>query len=714
MSEKTRKYAKELVSQMTLEEKMSQMLYESPAIERLGIPAYNWWNEALHGVARAGVATVFPQAIGLAATFDKELLYKIADAVSTEGRAKFNEFSKRGDHGIYKGLTFWAPNVNIFRDPRWGRGHETFGEDPYLTAELGVAYIKGLQGEDPEHLKAAACAKHFAVHSGPEAVRHEFNAEVSKHDLYDTYLYAFKRCVKDGKVEAVMGAYNRVNGEPACGSRTLLKDILRDEWGFEGHVVSDCWAILDFHENHHVTQNVKESAAMAVNNGCDLNCGKAFLYLNKAYEEGLVSEEAITAAVERLIEVRIRLGMMKDYPSPYENIPYEKVECKEHVDLAVEAARRSMVLLKNENHFLPLDKEKIKTIAVIGPNANSREALVGNYTGTSSQYITPLEGIQQYAGEDIRVLYAEGCHLYKEKVEFLAEKKDRFEEAVIAAEQADVVVMCLGLDATIEGEEGDAGNEYASGDKLGLRLPGLQQELLERITEVGKPVVLVLSAGSAIDLSWAQEHVEAILDTWYPGARGGKAVAEVLFGACSPCGKLPVTFYRGTEELPDFCDYSMKNRTYRYSNANTLYPFGYGLTYSRVVYRNSTVNCEVSGMMDRLTLTTEVQNEGAYLIHESVQAYVKLMDAPEEAPGYQLKGIASVELKPGEKKKVEITLEPRDFATITEEGKCVILPGEYVVSIGGQQPDILSANLTGLVADTFHIVKSGMITEVEY
>lgn len=714
MSEKTRNYAKELVSKMTLEEKMGQMMYSSPAIERLGIPAYNWWNEALHGVARAGVATVFPQSIGLGATFDPQLLHVIGDVVSTEGRAKFNEFSKRGDHGIYKGLTFWAPNVNIFRDPRWGRGQETFGEDPYLTATLGVEYIKGLQGDDPEHLKSAACAKHFAVHSGPEAVRHEFNAEASKHDMYDTYLYAFKRCVKDAKVEAVMGAYNRVNGEPACGSKTLLKDILRDEWGFEGHVVSDCWAILDFHTHHNVTKTVQESAAMAVNNGCDLNCGTAFLHLKEAYDEGLVTEEAITEAVERLMEVRIRLGMMKDYPSPYDNLSYEKVECREHVELAVDAARRSMVLLKNRNGFLPLDKSKIKTIAVIGPNANSRDALIGNYTGTSSEYITPLEGIQRYVGSDIRVLYAEGCHLFRDKVEFLAEKKDRFEEAVIAAEQADIVVMCLGLDATVEGEEGDAGNEYASGDKLGLRLPGLQQDLLERVAEVGKPIVLLLSAGSAIDLSWAEEHIEAILDTWYPGARGGKAVAEVLFGDYSPCGKLPLTFYRDADKLPDFKDYSMKNRTYRYTDSNILYPFGYGLTYSKVSYKNTAVSCSECGVTDSVTVTAEVTNEGTYPIHESVQVYIKHMDAAEGAPGYQLKGVANVALAPGETKKVEICLLPRDFATITEEGGCVILPGEYSISIGGQQPDAISAELTGNKVDLYKVMKNGEKTEVEY
>ena len=714
MSENTRKYAKYLTAQMTLEEKMSQMVYQSPAIGRLGIPAYNWWNEALHGVARAGVATVFPQAIGLAATFDKNLLKTIGDVVSTEGRAKFNEFSKRGDHGIYKGLTFWAPNINIFRDPRWGRGHETYGEDPYLTGELGCAYIRGLQGEDREHLKSAACAKHFAVHSGPEALRHEFDAKVSKHDLYDTYLYAFKRCVKDAGVEAVMGAYNRVNGEPACGSKTLLKDILRDEFGFEGHVVSDCWAINDFHLNHHVTVTAEESAAMAVNHGCDLNCGNAFLHLPKAYEFGLVNEDAITAAVERLLEVRIRLGMMKDYPSPYEDLSYEKVECKEHVDLSVEAARRSIVLLKNENDFLPLNKSAIKTIAVIGPNANSREALVGNYVGTSSQYITPLEGIQQYFGEEGKVIYAQGCDLYKDKVEFLAEKKDRFEEAVIAAEHADVVVMCLGLDATIEGEEGDAGNEYASGDKIGLNLPGLQQELLETVAATGKPVIVLLLAGSAIDLSWANTHVQAVADCWYPGARGGKAIAEMLFGDYSPSGKLPVTFYQGTENLPDFTDYSMANRTYRYTNKNVLYPFGYGLHYGKVSYDKIEVLQDSKDIMADVNVCMMVKNDSAYPLWETVQVYVKRQDAYEYEPGFQLKGISCVKLMPGEEKKVEITLTARDFAYITEEGDCLVRPGSYAIAVGGQQPDEQSEKLTGQSVTTIIVQKTGACMPVEY
>ena len=713
MSEKTRKFAKKLVSQMTLDEKMSQMLYDSPAIERLGIPAYNWWNEALHGVARAGDATIYPQAIGLAATFDKELLGQIADTVSTEGRAKFHQFTKKNDRGIYKGLTFWAPNVNIFRDPRWGRGHESYGEDPYLTGELGTAYIKGLQGDDPEHLKAAACAKHFAVHSGPEADRHSFDAKASRQDMYDTYLYAFKRCVADAGVEAVMGAYNRVNGEPACGSKTLLQDILRDEWGFEGHVVSDCWAILDFHENHKVTQTVQESAAMAVNNGCDLNCGSAFLHLKEAYDEGLLSEEKITAAVERLMEVRIRLGMMKDYPSPYDDIPYEKVECREHVALAVEAARRSMVLLKNDG-LLPLKKEKLTSIAVIGPNANSRDALVGNYVGTSSQYITPLEGIQQYVGDDVRVYYSEGCHLYHDKVEALAHVKDRFAEAVIAAEQANVVVLCLGLDATIEGEQGDAGNEYASGDKIDLRLPGLQQELLETVTAVGKPVVLLLSAGSAMDLSWAQEHVNAIIDTWYPGARGGRAVAEALFGDFSPNGKLPVTFYASTDDLPDFKDYSMENRTYRYFKGKPLYPFGYGLSYGQITYSDAVIDRTRAAIGDTLTVRATVKNESTYPLHEAVQVYVHDVESDTRTPIWQLRGVQCVSLVPGESKTVEMTLSARDFAIIREDGSCVVEPGAFRVAIGGQQPDARSTQLTGRKTDIFEVVLDGETTPVEY
>lgn len=494
--------AKDLVSRMTIEEKVSQMLYNSPAIERLGIPAYNWWNEALHGVARAGTATMFPQAIGMAATFDEELIYKVADVISTEGRAKYHASSKKGDRGIYKGLTFWSPNINIFRDPRWGRGQETYGEDPYLTARLGVAFVKGLQGNHPKYLKAAACAKHFAVHSGPESLRHEFNAVVSKKDLYETYLPAFKALVQEAKVESVMGAYNRTNGEPCCGSKTLLSDILRGEWGFKGHVVSDCWAIRDFHMHHHVTATAPESAALAVRNGCDLNCGNMFGNLLIALKEGLITEEEIDRAVTRLMITRMKLGMFDPEDQvPYASISYDFVDCKEHRELALDVAKKSIVLLKNDG-LLPLDRKKIRSIAVIGPNADSRQALIGNYEGTASEYVTVLDGIREMAGDDVRIYYSVGCHLYKDRVENLGEPGDRIAEAVTCAEHADVVIMCLGLDSTIEGEEMHESNIYGSGDKPDLNLPGQQQELLEAVYATGKPIVLVLLTGSALAVTW--------------------------------------------------------------------------------------------------------------------------------------------------------------------------------------------------------------------
>lgn len=465
--ETARKRAKELVGKMTLEEKASQLKFDAPAIPRLGVPAYNWWNEGLHGVARAGVATVFPQAIGTAAAFDTDLTEKIGDVIATEGRAKYNAYAAEGDRDIYKGLTFWSPNVNIFRDPRWGRGHETYGEDPYLTGELGAAFVDGLQG-DGEYLKAAGCAKHFAVHSGPEALRHKFDAKASKKDMRETYLPAFEKLVKRAKVEAVMGAYNRTNGEPCCGSKTLMEDILRGEWNFEGHYVSDCWAIRDFHTNHMVTDTAEESAAMALKAGCDVNCGNTYLHIMKAYEQGLVSEEDITLAAERLFTTRFLLGLFDE--TEYDKIGYDKLECREHLALADRAAAESVVLLKNDG-ILPLKKENLKAIGVIGPNANSRAALIGNYHGTSSRYITVLEGIQDAVGENIRVYYSEGCHLFKDRVESLGLRQDRISEAVAVAKNSDVVILCLGLDETLEGEEGDTGNSYASGDKVDLLLP---------------------------------------------------------------------------------------------------------------------------------------------------------------------------------------------------------------------------------------------------
>ena len=496
-----RKRAAELVGKMTLEEKVAQTLYQAPAVERLNIKAYNWWNEALHGVARAGTATVFPQAIGLAATFDEDLLEQVGDAVSTEARAKFNMQQEGKDTDIYKGLTFWAPIGNIFRDPRWGRGHETFGEDPYLTSRLGVRYIEGLQGHDENYLKAAACAKHFAVHSGPEAVRHEFDAEVTEQDLRETYLPAFEACVKEGKVEAVMGAYNRTNGVPCCGNKRLLIDILRKEWGFSGHVTSDCWAIRDFHEGHHVTGTAIESVAMAMNNGCDLNCGTLFGFLVQAVRQGLVKEERLDEAVTNLFMARMKLGVFdKKEENPYDKIPYLAADSREMKKLNEAVARRTVVLLKNKEHILPLDKNKIKTIGVIGPNADSRQALIGNYHGTASRYITIQEGIQDYVGDDVRILTSRGCDLFRDRTEHLAFTRDRIAEAKVVAENSDVVILCMGLDETLEGEEGDTGNSYVSGDKEDIELPGVQRELMEAIADTGKPAVFCLLAGSDLNL----------------------------------------------------------------------------------------------------------------------------------------------------------------------------------------------------------------------
>lgn len=707
--------AKDLVSRLTTEEKVMQMLHNSPAIPRLNIPAYNWWNEALHGVARAGVATVFPQAIALAATFDDNLIYKVADVISTEGRAKYHEFQRKSDTGIYKGLTFWSPNINIFRDPRWGRGHETFGEDPYLTSRLGVAFIKGIQGNHPKYLKAAACAKHYAVHSGPESLRHSFNAEVSQKDLWETYLPAFKKCVKEAKVQGVMGAYNRTNGEPCCGSKTLLKQILREKWGFKGYVTSDCWAIKDFHEYHMVTKTAPESVALAVNNGCDINCGNMYLNLLIALKEGLVKEETIDECVTRLFITRMKLGMFDDQSKvPYSDVPFEANDCKEHKAFNMEVAQKTIVLLKNENNLLPLDKKKIKSIAVIGPNADSRSVLLGNYCGTPSEHVTVLEGIREAVEEnDIRVYYAQGCHLYKDKVQGLGEWGDRIAEAVSTAERADVVVMCLGLDAEIEGEQGDASNEYGSGDKRDLELPGIQQHLLEEIYKTGKPVVLVLLSGSALSVTWADEHIPAILQAWYPGAQGGRAIASILFGDASPSGRLPVTFYRSTSELPDFTDYSMKNRTYRYMQNEALYPFGYGLSYTKFIYSDICLNKTTINAGEQIEVSVKVKNIGSIKSDEVVQLYLKDLEASVDVPRWQLKGFKRITLSPDEEQIIDFCILPEHMALVNENGKSVIEPGKFEVYLGGSQPDKRSLELTKTNILKAEFVVEGPCMEIE-
>jgi len=691
--------AADLTSRMTLEEKVGQMLFNAPAIPRLGIPFYNWWNEALHGVARAGVATMFPQAIGLAATFDEGFLEKVADVISTEGRAKHHEAARKNDRGIYKGLTFWSPNVNIFRDPRWGRGHETYGEDPYLTSRLGVGFIKGLQGKHPKYMKAAACAKHFAVHSGPEGVRHSFNAVVSKKDLHETYLPAFRAAVTEAKVEAVMGAYNRTNDEPCCGSKLLLKDILRGAWQFDGHVTSDCWAIQDFHLHHHVTSTAPESVALAVRNGCDLNCGNLYGNLLIAVSEGLIEESFITESVIRLMTTRMRLGMFDAQENvPYAAIPYEMNDCGDHRELALEAARRTMVLLKNDG-ILPLKPETIRTISVVGPNADSRRSLIGNYYGTPSRYVTVLEGIREVAGDDVDVLYAEGCHLHKEQVEDLArvlqEGSDRLAEAVSVMERGDLVVLVLGLDETLEGEEGDQGNASASGDKLGLDLPGLQPELLRLALETGKPVVVVNLSGSAMNLTLADERAAAVLQAWYPGAEGGLAVAEVLFGEVNPSGRLPVTFYRSTDDLPEFTDYSMKNRTYRYFQGDTLYPFGYGLGYTSFVFDGIRLSADSVTAGESLTVTVKVGNTGKQAGICTAQVYLTDLSASVEVPHWSLAGMRPVELEPGESREISFAVSARQMAIVNEEGAFVVEPGSFRIHVGESQPDARSIALTG-------------------
>ena len=703
MAKTFRERAEELVAQMTLEEKVSQTLHGAAEIERLGIPKYNWWNEALHGIARTGTATLFPQAIGLAASFDEELVAEMADIIATEGRAKYNMHVKYGDRDIYKGLTYWAPNVNIFRDPRWGRGHETYGEDPYLTSRLGVRFIQALQGDDPAYMKAAACAKHFAVHSGPEGERHHFNAVASKQDMYETYLPAFKACVQEGKVEAVMGAYNRTNGEPCCGSKTLLQDILREEWGFEGHVVSDCWAVRDFHENHHVTNAPVESVTMAMNHGCDLNCGCTYPHLVQAVREGRVDEKRINEAVINLFTTRMKLGMFEEPGTvPFDSIPYTENDTPEHNRINEKISEKTLVLLKNEGGLLPLNKNNMKTIGVIGPNANSRAALVGNYEGTASRYVTVLEGIQDYVGDDVRVMYSEGCALFKDRVCVLSEPNDRLAEVKGVCEASDVVIVCLGLDATLEGEEGDTGNEFASGDKPDLNYPGLQNEILKAAYESGKPVVLVSLTGSAMDLSWADEHIPAIVQAWYPGSRGGEAVARLLFGECSPEGKLSVTFYRSVEELPEFTDYSMKGRTYRYMEQEALYPFGYGLSYTEfslsepeiTVYEGDKVS--ETGIIRKgtgMTVRTVIRNIGKMAGGETVQVYVK--SCCDGTPNPQLKALKKVFLNPGEEQEVVLTLKPEAFELFDIDGAAQILSGEYCVYTGTSQPDKRSKTLTG-------------------
>lgn len=695
------KKATELVEQMTVEEMASQLRFDAPAIERLGIPEYNWWNEGLHGVARAGTATVFPQAIALGATFDEELLKEIGEVIAVETRAKYNEAVKEGDRDIYKGLTVWSPNVNLFRDPRWGRGHETYGEDPYLISRMGVAFIKGLQG-DGEYLKTAACAKHFAVHSGPEDMRHYFDAKASLKEMWETYLPAFEACVLEAEVESVMGAYNRTNGEPCCGHSYLMDEVLRGKWKFQGHYVSDCWAIKDFHENHKVTKRPEESVKLALEKGCDVNCGCTYQKILSAYEEGILPLEHIKRSAVRLFTTRFLLGMFEE--TEYDRIPYEAVECKEHLALAHKATRESIVLLKNDG-ILPLNKEKIGTIGVIGPNADSREALIGNYHGTSSRYITLLEGIQDYVGEDVRVLYSKGSHLFLDREEALAKADDRLSEARTVAKHSDLVVLCLGLDESLEGEEGDTGNSYASGDKKDLKLPLSQIKLLETVAETGVPFIVCMMAGSAMDLNFADEHASAVLQVWYPGARGGKDVADILFGEVSPSGKLPITIYRDLEGMPAFTDYSMKGRTYRFLEKAPLYPFGYGLTYGETDITEFRIeDVDYHALPDEgVKARVQVANRSGFEMEEVVQIYVHVENDENEVPNPRLAAFKRITLKPGAEQTVEMTIPRVAFTTVNERGEREFKGSGVSIYAGFGQPDERTKELTGKEGKTLRI-----------
>ncbi len=826
----------DLVLRMTLEEKISQMQNAAAAIPRLGVPEYEWWNEALHGVARAGIATVFPQAIGMAATFDENLVRQIADVVSTEARAKNNEYLRRDERGRYKGLTFWSPNINIFRDPRWGRGQETWGEDPFLTGMLGTAYVRGLQGDDPKYLKVAATVKHFAVHSGPEPERHGFNTDVSERDLRETYLPAFRRTIVEGGASGVMCAYNAVDGAPACANNELLENILRGEWKFKGHVVSDCGAIDDIYKGHKFVKTEEEASAIAVKSGTDLSCGGEYKSLNQAVKDGLIKESDIDAAVKSLMKIRFRLGQF-DPPEmvKYAQIPFSENDSAAHHKISLQAARESIVLLKNENNLLPLKKD-VKTVAVIGPNADDAEVLLGNYNGQPSVSVTALEGIREKL-PNAKILYSQGIYptgvfnepiaesafsnlkgeyfnnrelqgkpalvrddkqinynwgslspakeigadnfsvrwtgkltapetgkytlgwrsnggvrifldnrlvieelknprtrnvsqefdfvggkTYDLRVEYF-ENANHYAQAKLVwnppsaqaklradalekARQAEAVVMVMGISPIVEGEEMDVKLDgFKGGDRTDIALPQPQEDLIKAVHALGKPVVLVLMGGSALAVNWESENIPAMLETWYPGQFGGTAIADVLFGDYNPAGRLPVTFYKSVADLPPFGDYKMAGRTYRFFKGAPLYPFGYGLSYTKFAYSDLRFKNKINGG-ENLAISVEVQNTGKSAGDEVVQLYLTDSAASVRVPIRSLAGAKRIFLKPGEKQKISFDLTPRQMSVILDDGKRVVEPGDFVVSVGGEQPDFAGradAPTTGIVKGNFSV-----------
>lgn len=669
----------DLISRMTRREKISQMLHEATGIKRLGVPEYNWWSECLHGVARAGSATVFPQAIGLSATFDDALIKRVASAIGDEARARYHNAQRLGNRQQYQGLTFWSPNVNLFRDPRWGRGQETWGEDPYLAGTLGSAFVKGLQGNHPTYLKAAACAKHYAVHSGPEADRHTFDARVNNRDLHETYLRAFKMLVK-AKVEAVMGAYNRTLGEPCCGSKLLLGDILRKAWKFAGHVVSDCGAVGDFHLHHKVTKDGAESAALAVKNGCDLNCGKTYEYLQEALKRDLLTDADLDRALTNLFRTRMKLGMF-DPPqlNPYSKIDLSVVGSDEHRALSRKAAASSIVLLKNKDRLLPLDRKRHKRIMVLGPNAADLNVLLGNYYGLNGHMVSLLEGIVEVAGEGTAVEYRQGCMLEHEK-------KNPLDWSTGEAASCDVAILCMGLSPMQEGEEGEAILSADTGDRSRINLPQNQIDYIRTVARTGTPVVLVVTAGSAVSLTEVADCVDAIVYVWYPGQEGGTALANVLFGKTSPAGRLPVTIVKSLSQLPAFGNYAMKGRTYRFMNKEPLYRFGFGLSYTTFSYSKPVLSSRRIRAGQRVNVSVTVRNSGTVASDEVVQVYVRDVESSVPVPNLHLEGFKRLHLKPGQSRKVTFCLTKDSLAAYDAKGNPFVEPGDFEIAVGGCQP----------------------------
>ena len=677
---------RDLIGRMTLAEKVGQMVNEAPAIGRLGIPAYDWWSEGLHGVGRAGIATVFPQAIGLAAAFDEPFLRRVATAISDEARAKHQDFVRRGKRGRYQGLTYFSPNVNLYRDPRWGRGQETYGEDPYLTGRLGVAFIEGMQGMEPgapppKYLKLVATAKHFAVHSGPEIERHRFDARVSEHDLRDSYLPQFEACVREGKVGAVMPAYNRVNGEPCAASPRLLETILRKEWGFGGFVVSDCGAIDDIYREHRVASSAEEAAALAVRAGTDLNCGGTYRALVGAVKRGLISEAEIDRAVGRLFAARFRLGMF-DPPAlvPWAQLPMSVVDSPAHRELVKIAAQKSLVLLENRGPVLPL-AAGVKGIAVVGPTADDEEVLLGNYNGKPSHAVTILDGIRAKAhARGVAVRYAKGCGIASKSTSGIADAVE-----AIRGPDVGVAVVVLGLSPRYEGEEKDS-LLNPGGDRRDIALPGVQQRLLEAVVGVGKPTVLVLTGGGALGIEWAKSHVPAILMAWYPGEEGGSAVADVLFGEANPAGRLPVTFYRSIDQLPPFEDYRMEGRTYRYFRGEPTYAFGFGRSFTTFRYDEVAITPARGDAGTSFQVSATVENTGARAGDEVVQLYVAREGGGAAVPIRWLAGFRRIALAPGQREKVTLALDARALSVVGADGRRVVEPGAFTIAVGGAQP----------------------------